>query len=59
LRYGLLALAALLAVVQVGAAFGPPPPNVHVVAISAAVTPVAITAVVYWLERGERRAAPA
>jgi len=59
LRYGLLVLATVVAVIQFGAAFGPPPPNTHVVAISAAVTPAAITAAVYWLERGERRAAPA
>jgi len=59
LRYGLLVLAALLVVIQLGAAFGPPPPSAHVVAVSAVATSVAITAVVYWLERSERRAAPA
>jgi len=59
LRYGVLVLAALVAVIQLAAAFGPPPPNAHVVAVSAAATPVAITAVVFWLERRERRPAPA
>ncbi len=52
LRYGLLALAAVLAVIQIAAALGPPPPGVEVVAISGVVTPVAVTAAAYWMERG-------
>ncbi len=33
-RYGLAALIALLVVIYLGAAFGPPPPSVRVLAIS-------------------------
>ena len=51
LRNGLLALAGILAALQITAAFGPPPPSVIVVAVSGIVTPVVITVIVYWLER--------
>jgi len=33
-RYGLAALVALLVVIYLGAAFGPPPPSVHAMAVS-------------------------
>jgi len=55
LRFGLLALAAVLASIQVAAAFGPPPPGVQAVAVSGLATPVVITAAVFWMERGEAR----
>ncbi len=53
LRYGLIALAVVLCAMQLAAAFGPPPPSVKVVAVSGALSPIVITAIVYWLERGE------
>lgn len=55
LRRGLVVLVALLAAVQVVAVLGPVPPSVTVVAVSGLVTPLAITAVVYLLERREPR----
>ena len=33
-RYGLAALIALLVVIYLGAAFGPPPPSAHAIAVS-------------------------
>ncbi len=54
LRYGLIVLAAALCVVQLAALFGPPPPNVSVVAVSGVLVPLMIMSLVYWLERGER-----
>jgi hypothetical protein len=55
LRIGLLVLAAVLLVVQVMAAFGPPPPSVTVVAVSGIAMPLVITATVYLLERSTGR----
>ena len=51
LRVGLPLVAAVLIALQVTAALGPPPPSVSVVAASGLVTPLVLTAVVYWLER--------
>jgi hypothetical protein len=51
LRIGLPVLAAILLIVQMLAAFGPPPPSVGVVAGSGLAMPLVITAAVYWLER--------
>ena len=51
LRNGVLVLGGVLAVIQTTAAFGPPPPAMTVVAVSGIVTPLAVTVVVWWLER--------
>jgi hypothetical protein len=55
LRRGLLVLIPILAGVQLAAVMGPPPPSVMVVAVSGLITPLAITAVVFLLERREPR----
>ncbi len=55
LRHGIVVLAVVLGLVQVVAAVGPPPPSVTVVGVSGLLTPLAITAVVYVLERREPR----
>jgi len=55
LRRGLLVLISILAMVQVVAVVGPPPPSVTIVAVSALLTPLVITAIVFLLERWEPR----
>lgn len=51
LRYGVPLLGAALAAIQIAAAFGPPPPGTEVVAVTGVVTPLVVTALVWWLER--------
>ncbi len=50
-RIGLPVLTVVLITLQVSAALGPLPPSVTVVGVSGLVTPLVITATVYWLER--------
>jgi hypothetical protein len=52
-RYGLAALVALLVVIYLGAAFGPPPPSAHAVALSA--TPMLLLA--FWAAWADRHRA--
>jgi membrane-bound metal-dependent hydrolase YbcI (DUF457 family) len=52
-RYGLAALIALLVVIYLGAAFGPPPPSMHAIAVSM-LPALGIAIWAAWVDRGRK-----